>query len=390
MSPVATEISPSRPVISLENLLFDFPEADVVLRSRDSYEFRVLKLYIVHSSPILGEKVLLFPNPRPGPSASANSAESNVEGTAANAPSIVQLPIEGAILFSLLTYIFPVPPVLPSTVEQVMELLSVAQTYKMDVVLTHIRNHIARQEPSFIREETAFLIYSHAQKYGLRTEALQAAQCTLTFSSLTIEDLAKDEKLDMMPGTVLHELWKYHQRVRSNITSDLKEFRKSNALTILGDLKCDQSDSSGLPSWLEDFISDLETAHVPAFLDFTDFQIVLTEHIAYPILKQGGRCASCPGITRKKMREFWEALTGTVHRSIVKVGSTYVAASLKEAEHLYRLSQILQSLLRERGRKVRTNQLRKPLLHRGIQICPMPMSFSSRPTLSISVSINRH
>ena len=29
---------------------------------------------------------------------------------------------------------------------------------KMDVVLTHIRNHLARQEPSFIREETAYLI----------------------------------------------------------------------------------------------------------------------------------------------------------------------------------------------------------------------------------------
>ena len=175
MSPVATEISPSRPVISLENLLFDFPEADIILHSRDSYEFRVLKLYIVHSSPILGEKALLFPNPRPGPSASANSAQSNAKGIAANAPGVVQLPIEGAIFFSLLTYIFPVPPVLPSTVEQVMELLSVAQKYKIDVVLTHIRNHIARQEPSFIREDTAFLIYSHAQKHGLRTEALQAA-----------------------------------------------------------------------------------------------------------------------------------------------------------------------------------------------------------------------
>ena len=50
-----------------------------------------------------------------------------------------------------------------------MELLSVAQMYKMDVVLTHIRNHLARQEPSFIREETAFQLYSVAQKYGLRT-----------------------------------------------------------------------------------------------------------------------------------------------------------------------------------------------------------------------------
>ena len=152
--------------------------------------------------------------------------ESNVEGTATNAPWVVQLPVGGAILFSLLSYIFPVPPVLSSTVEQTMELPSVAQMYKMDVALTHIRDHIARQEPPFIREETAFLIYSLAQKHGLFTEALEAARCTLSPSHLTIEDLAKERKLNMMPGAFLHELWEYHQRVRSNVTLDVEEFRK--------------------------------------------------------------------------------------------------------------------------------------------------------------------
>ena len=147
MSTAATEAYPSGLVISRENLLFDFPEADLILRSRDSYEFRVLKLYIIHSSPILREKVLLSPNPQPEPSVSANPAVSSVE---ANAPCVVQLPMDGAVLFSLLTFIFPVPPVLPSTVEQTMELISVAQLYKLDVALTHIKIHIDRQEPSFI------------------------------------------------------------------------------------------------------------------------------------------------------------------------------------------------------------------------------------------------
>ena len=209
MSTVTAEALPSRPVISHENLLFDYPEADVILRSRDSYEFRVLKLYIVHSSPILGDNVLISPTPHPKPTSSTNPAESNIDSEhSANAHPVVELPINGAILFSLLTYIFPVPPILPSTVEQVIELLSVAQTYKMDVVLTHIRNHISQQEPPFIREETAFLIYSLSQKHALRTEALQAARCTLSFSSLTIQDLAEENKLDMMPGSFLFELWK--------------------------------------------------------------------------------------------------------------------------------------------------------------------------------------
>src|SRR6266403_348944 len=241
MSTAAAEAPPSHPpAISHENLLFDYPEADVVLRSRDSYEFRVLKIFIVHGSSILGEKVLISSNPHPEPTTSTIPADSDGDsGPATNALPVVQLPIEGAILFSLLTYIFPVPPILPSTVEQIMELLSVAQLYKMDVILTHIRNHIAQQDPPFIREETAFLIYSLSQKHGLRTEALQAARCTLTFSSLTIQDLAEENKLDMMPGSFLHELRKYHQRVRSNLALDLDEFKKSNAPTILGVSSCE-------------------------------------------------------------------------------------------------------------------------------------------------------
>jgi hypothetical protein len=320
MSTAAAETSPSGSVISLENLLFDYPEADIILRSRDSYEFRVLKLYIVHSSPILGEKLLLSPNPLPEPTTSAVPAESNVEGSAANVPCVVQLPVDGAILLSLLSYIFPVPPILPSTSEQIMELLSVAQMYKMDIVLTHIRNHISQQEPPFIREETAFLIYSLAQKYGLRTEALQAARCTLSFSSLTIEDLAEEDKLDLMPGSFLHELWKYHQRVRSNLTSDLEEFRNSDVLAILGNLGCEVPTNSGLPCWVDSYISDIGTTRVPAFLDLADFHMWLAEHIQD--LSSSGGCESCCSIPREKTCAFWGALTATVQGSITKVRVT--------------------------------------------------------------------
>ncbi|KAF8502676.1 hypothetical protein F5888DRAFT_1800213 [Russula emetica] len=315
MSPAATEALPLHPVISHENLLFDYPEADVIFRSRDSYEFRVLKIYIAHSSPILGDKVLISPTPQPKPTSSTIPAESDVDpGPSANAHPVVQLPIDGAILFSLLTYIFPVPPVLPSTVEQVMELLSVAQMYKMDVVLTHIRNHIAQQEPPFIREETAFLIYSLSQKHALRAEALQAARCTLSFSSLTIQDLAEEHQLDLMPGSFLHELWKYHQRVRSNLTSDLNEFKKSSALP--GDSGCESLADSGLPDWLDSYISGFETARVPAFLDLADFYTKLVEHIEHQ--RSNGGCTSCLGMLGKKIRVIWEALTAIVHGSIVK------------------------------------------------------------------------
>ena len=327
MSTASPETSPSGPFISLENLLFNFPGADLTLRSCDSYEFRVLKHCIVHSSPILREKILLSPNTQPEPITSSIHAKSNVEGTAANVLGTIQLPIEGACLFSLLTYIFPVTPVLPPTVEQIMELLSVAQLYKMDVVLAHIRIHISQQEPPFIREETAFSVYSLAQEHGLRTEALQAARCTLSFSSLTIEELAKEGKLDLMPGAFLHELRKYHRRVRSNLTSDLEEFKRSDALAILGDLTCNLL-IDGLPLWLGSYISNVGKRCVPAFLDLSDFYTELAEHIQF--CSSNGGCASCSRLPRTKIREFWDALTAVVHCSIAKVSVTHVVASHKE------------------------------------------------------------
>ena len=203
-----------------------------------------------------------------------------------------------------------------------MELLSVAQMYKMDVVLTHIRNHIAQQEPPFIREETSFLIYTLSQKYALRTEALQAARCTLSFSSLTIHDLAEEHKLDMMPGSFLHELWEYHQRVRSNLTKDLREFKNSSSLTVLGDSGCESLTNSGLPDWLDSYISGIGTARVPAFLDLADFHTKLVEHIEHQ--RSNGGCTSCSGMLGKKIRVIWEALTAVVHSSIAKVRVIYV------------------------------------------------------------------
>jgi hypothetical protein len=48
-----------------------------------------------------------------------------------------------------------------------MELLSNAQTYQIDTVLTHIQDRIARQNSLHTRLEPALCIYSLAQKYGL-------------------------------------------------------------------------------------------------------------------------------------------------------------------------------------------------------------------------------
>ena len=166
---------------------FDYPDADIILRSSDSRDFRVLKSFIIKSSPIL-DKLIQTSSDLPADAVSA--------GTDTPLP-IVRMPESGAILQSLLTFILPVPPVLPPGVEGTMELLPVAQKYEMGHILIHIRGSIALQDPPFIRESNALQVYSLAQKYGLRPEVVQAARLTLKFT-LTIENL--EGKLDTMRG----------------------------------------------------------------------------------------------------------------------------------------------------------------------------------------------
>jgi hypothetical protein len=254
------------------------------------------------------------------------SAESDAEGSkgTANAHRVVQLPVYNTILTSLLSYIFPVQPILPSTTEQIMELLSVVQMYKMDVVLTHIRNHIAQQQPPFIRKETAYLVYALAQKYGLRREALEAARCTLSFLTLVIQNLAEEDKLGLMSGASLHKFWKYHQIVRSGFT-DIEEFKTSHLDVLEIDLGC-VSLAGTLPYWFKTYISNLGDASVPVSLDFSSFNMEFVEHSRGLDTKYPEDCEFCVSVSEEDIRALWEVLMAVVQGNVAKVSFTHVAA----------------------------------------------------------------
>src|SRR5579863_6958759 len=77
----------------------DDPDADIILCSCDSQEFRVLKLFIIKNSPVLGKQIQAISNP-PQPAITTD--------TATPLP-VLQLSDNGDILSSLLTFIFPMP-----------------------------------------------------------------------------------------------------------------------------------------------------------------------------------------------------------------------------------------------------------------------------------------
>jgi hypothetical protein len=286
----------------LPELLLDYPGADITIRSQDCYHFRVLKTFIVNS-PILGEII-------------QRTLDSLGDADAESYLLEVQLPEGGKILHCLLTFILPVTPILPSTPKDIMELLSVAQKYRMGTALTHIRGSIARQNSLATDLEPALHIYALAQKYGLLPEALQAARTILNYP-MTIE--AFDNKLDIMSGASLYELWKYYERVRAILVLDLTEFRGRCARGTIRGLRCTELSPSQIPTWLDRYIESI--GGTPRLFDSAELNLAMARHIKD---KAHTLTCECVSIHSQTIRNFWIAFASVVDGSFKKVSICYV------------------------------------------------------------------
>jgi hypothetical protein len=286
------------------NLLFDrdYPGANIILRSNDSHHFRVPKIYIINSSPVLGERIRRILDP-----------SRTVEKADASLP-VVQLPESSEILYCLLTFVFPLTPLVPSNLGEIMKLLSVAQEYKMGTVLIHIRRTIAQENPlPTTALDPALRIYALAQRYGLRQEALQAARAISNYS-MTIEDF--NDKLNIVPGASLYELWKYYERVRAILASSLTEFRISGARRTMGRLRCEGNSASHIPIWVDQYIESVGKA--PNLFDLVDFNAAMARHIG-TLENESRHICKCASIPSQTIRKFWAALVSVVHGGFEKV-----------------------------------------------------------------------
>ena len=286
-----------------ELLLHDDPDADIIIRSCDFQEFRVLRFFLIKNSPVFKELI----------QSSAIDFPDSFTPLHAGALPYIQLSENGTILSSLLSFILPVPSILPLTTEKIIELLSVAQKYKMKSILAHIRGAVALQDPPFIRPETAFPVYSLAQRYRLGQEVVQAARMTLTFP-MTIQGL--ENKFDTMTGAHIHLLWEYYQRVRTNLRSDLHVFRMTGAQSTLAGQTCRIPVGTGVPTWLDSYIASI--GEDLSLFSLFEFHMCLTRHLLAP------GCALCRNMTTETICAFWKALTSVVNNSMtnVSIGET--------------------------------------------------------------------
>ncbi|KAF8256438.1 hypothetical protein EI94DRAFT_1766819 [Lactarius quietus] len=295
MDPPVLPLPPNE-VASDETVHFDYPGADIVLRSFDSHDFHVPKLYIANSSPVLRGLIL------------ATSDVPNAQLERPEPLPVFQLPESKVTLYSLLTLIFP----------KIMELLGVAQKYQMESVSSHIRGIISRKNPPFIRPETAFHIYFLAQEQGLHQEVLEAARATLRLPMI-IEDLG--DKLDFpgKTGAYLYELWKYHERVRTDLRSRIPEFKDSGLPAHdMNRLRCNYVHYHPRQRWLENYLDII--AEAPHLIDLIEFENAWVCHIK-DSQPHSPRC-SCWCISSQLRHALWEALTAVVHETIEKVSRT--------------------------------------------------------------------
>ena len=298
-------------VVPDETSHFNYPGSDIVLRSRDSHNFPLPKFIVVIYSPILRDLIESVSNTSDVPS-----------GEEPLRLPVVSLPESKEILYSLLTFIFPVTPTLPPTAEKTIELLAVAQKYEMNSVVSHIRGAISRQYPPFLRSETAFHVYFLAQQYELHHEAAQAARVTL-YSPMTIEGLEDKLNFAGMTGAYLHELRKYHEQVRNELKSALLEFINSGLPDDVKRLTCRlgtyyNDNGEYFPQWLYDYISAVAQSRTPPryLFDLPEFETALVRHVESNSHYGPCSCATMPSPVKHSFRE---ALTAVVHRVLEKV-----------------------------------------------------------------------
>jgi hypothetical protein len=172
------------------------PEANIILRSSDQANFRVHKSVLAMSSPFF-ENLLSLPQP---------SDSEIVDGL-----PVVQLFEDAELLNSLVSLLYPIPPVIPGSYEKVFALLAACQKYDMVSIQSSIRAEIQRGTFPGPIEAQAFGAYGKASSLGLIPEMENAAELTLD-QPMTFESLG--EVLRQFKGPALCELVRYRVGAR--------------------------------------------------------------------------------------------------------------------------------------------------------------------------------
>ena len=133
---------------------------------------------------------------------------------------VVQLSEDAGVLNCLVSLLYPISPVIPSSYQKVFALLAACQKYDMVSLQSYIRTEVQRGTyPGPVAAE-AFGAYAIANSMGLVLEAEKAA-CLTVGQPLTFESLG--EGLRSFNGHSLCELIRYRGVNKNNGSSTLTQ-----------------------------------------------------------------------------------------------------------------------------------------------------------------------
>ena len=185
----------------------DMPNADVILQSSDLVNFRAHRSVLIASSPFFRD---MFSLPQP-----ANDI-------APDGLPVLRLSEVAEVLDSLISMLYPVPPEMPSSIDNILALLAATDKYDMSAVQSFIRAEVSRRGLLSPTDSSGVLhMYAVACNKRLGPEMETAARLSLNYS-LTFEGVG--EELRLLDGWALRGLADFRLRCVRDLISRMESF----------------------------------------------------------------------------------------------------------------------------------------------------------------------
>jgi hypothetical protein len=294
------------------------PQADVIIRSSDNVDFRVLAAFLAHSSPIFRS---MFTLPR--------GHGKDVDDTKDGLPT-VSLPENGKVLYRLLHLGYPICATAAShaakmhTLPDVRAVLDAALKYEMDDVVTLVRKELIA--PQFLEKEP-LCVFALSIHYRFENEAKVAA----TMTRGTRLRLSYGPELETITGGDLIRLQEYHASgadAASKVATDLRWITSSDWIWF----ECDECKAQRGARMKIIYISEGRRLRVYSgwWLEFMELarkalrkapmgSTVLERELIKEALVNAISCSGCGPRAITELHDFGELFAAEIERVLSKV-----------------------------------------------------------------------
>ena len=291
-------------------------DADVILRSQDNVDFRVIKLFLSYSSPFFKGMFDLPQSPLP----SAPDSNEMKDGL-----PIIIVSETSNTLDRLLRLCYPMAAVeflVPDNLEDIHLLLEATLKYEMERAEKQVRTWLIA---SHILDTDPVRVFAIASRYNLREEATAAARASFNRPLLK---RPYGPELELITGGQLYQLLQYHERCKDavrSLTDDFSWMERNDFCWFEGGECCDGSSLRKMgrirrycSKWWVSYTESVVNQSAEQLLDDAS-----KERLMEIALTSAAECRHCCPKVWKEMREFSEILMARIEKVVSEVGCSF-------------------------------------------------------------------